>query len=421
MAGIKIAVIQFPGSNTERETGMALHRAGLEPVNFLWNNDVEKLKDCAGYILTGGFSYEDRSRAGVIASLDPLMDLIKNEASRGKPVLGICNGAQILVEAGLVPGLVDYRVGLALTDNKRIVDGHVTGTGYYNAWANLVCDVSPERTAFSRHMQKGSSLHIPFAHAEGRFIVPEDLLKQLINNGQTVFRYGDENGYIRPEFPFNPNGSDYNLAAVCNPGGNVLALMPHPERSKNGDAIFTSMKEYIEDGSQAINKPLIYERAHFITAPYERPENTIEWLVDLIITDNEAVSVETALHRLGFKVKLKRYQHWEFSTSAADTKKLELELEKSGELLNSNKEYIASLKPEERTSAFLVRQKEDMTGRQKLETLKGRFNINKLLELKKGVVWKISDNGGNFDEELTEILNTHILFNPLSHDCYKIF
>ena len=117
---LKIAIIQFPGSNTERETFMACRRVGLNPIEFLWNELAEKLSDFDGYVIVGGFAYEDRSRAGVIAALDPIINQVKIEAAAGKPVLGICNGAQILVESGLVPGLDGHRVGVALTDNKRV-------------------------------------------------------------------------------------------------------------------------------------------------------------------------------------------------------------------------------------------------------------------------------------------------------------
>ena len=117
---------------------MAIERAGMEAIEFLWNNDFKILNEYDGYIIAGGFSYEDRSRAGIIASLDPLMKEIRKQAETGKPVLGICNGAQILVESGMVPGLKKQKLGMALTDNKRTKDGHVLGTGYYNNWANLV-------------------------------------------------------------------------------------------------------------------------------------------------------------------------------------------------------------------------------------------------------------------------------------------
>src|SRR5476649_999628 len=99
---MRIAIMQFPGSNCERETALAVERAGMQPKEFLWNSPPEKLADFNGFIIVGGFSYEDRSRAGIIAALDPIMQAIKQQSQLGKPVLGICNGAQILVEAGLV-------------------------------------------------------------------------------------------------------------------------------------------------------------------------------------------------------------------------------------------------------------------------------------------------------------------------------
>ena len=127
----KIGIIQFPGSNTERETIMACDRVGLQPIEFLWNDDPSKLSDLDGFVIVGGFSYEDRSRAGVIAALDPIMHQIQLESEKGKPVLGICNGAQILVESGLIPGSVENQIGVALTDNKRVRGGQVVGVGYY--------------------------------------------------------------------------------------------------------------------------------------------------------------------------------------------------------------------------------------------------------------------------------------------------
>ena len=121
----------------------------MYPVEMLWNCSHQQLKKMDGYIIVGGFSYEDRSRAGIIAALDPIMTVIKNESSNGKPVLGICNGAQILIESGLVPGLKDNAVAIALTDNKRIINEKVVGVGYYNSWSNLKMTTNPDRCAFT--------------------------------------------------------------------------------------------------------------------------------------------------------------------------------------------------------------------------------------------------------------------------------
>ena len=416
---INIGIIQFPGSNTERETIMACQRVGINPVEFFWNEPATKLSDLNGYIIIGGFAYEDRSRAGVIAALDPIIKQIKVEAGKGKPVLGICNGAQILVESGLVPGLEGHRVGIALTDNKRVKNGHVVGVGYYNTWINLKMSTPSDRCAFTRHLKPNEWINIPLAHGEGRFIIPDELLEKMITNDQTVFRYCDKGGKIANEFPTNPNGSMHNLAAVCNPAGNVMAIMPHPERTENGDTIFSSMKEFIEDGNPITNHTLSFNRPHYEVTSYESNGNSTEWVIDMIITDNEASSVHDALDRLGHDVTIARQTHWEISTDG-DRETILQKIDATGELYNSNKEFISKTTSTENTASFLVRQKEDMLGRAKLESLTKRFEIDGITDLKCGVIWNVIVNGGGSEVVLNDILNTHILFNPLSHECYRI-
>ena len=416
---LNIAIIQFPGSNTERETLMACRRVGLNPVEFLWNEPAKKLTDFDGFVIVGGFAYEDRSRAGVIAALDPIMKQIKVEAKMGKPVLGICNGAQILVESGLVPGLDDHRVGVALTDNKRVKGGHVLGVGYYNTWANLQLTASAGRCAFTRKLKTGEWINVPLAHGEGRFIIPDELLEKIIANEQTVFRYCDDDGIVSAEFPTNPNGSIHNLAAVCSPKGNVMAMMPHPERTENGDTIFSSMKDYIENGNPVTSHTLSFDRPHYEVANYKANSDATEWVVDMIITDNEAASVHNALDHLGHNVSIARQTHWEISTHGHRESILQ-KIDKTGELYNSNKEFICESVSQKNTRSFLVRQKEDMIGRAKFESLTERFEINEIIGIKRGVIWNVTVNGGNFETVLDEILDTHILFNPLSHECYKI-
>ncbi len=412
---IKIAVIQFPGSNTERETIMAVRRAGMEAVPILWNDRTDMLRDCHGFIITGGFSYEDRSRAGVIAALDPIMDILKEENESGKPLLGICNGAQILVEAGIVPGLNDYRLGMALAPNKCVINGHVLGTGYYNAWASLALSTAPARTAFTADLKRNEILIVPFAHAEGRFLVPESLLRELRDNGQCVFRYCDDLGETRPEFPINPNGSVFNLAAVCNPAGTAMAIMPHPERTSKGDGIFRSMRSFITRGKPIQYSPLTFTRPHYQVKPYTRKDQSREWLVDLIITDNEALSVQSALRRAGFAARVTRTVRWQLETTRADLDILYRELTESGELFNPNKEKRISREDLPAGVHFYVEPKEDLEARQKRENLKERLGIQGITALKKGIIWTVQ---AEQDAVVRRILDTHIFFNPLSHDCY---
>ena len=347
----KIAIIQFPGSNTERETFMACDRAGLEPVDFLWNQPLETLSNFDGYIIVGGFSYEDRSRAGAIAALDPIMKQIKIEANLGKPVLGICNGAQILVESGLVPGIENNRVSLALTNNKRVKKGRVIGVGYYNAWSNLKVSVPPERCAFTRKLKLEENINIPLAHGEGRFVLSEQLLEKIVENNQAVYLYCDERGRVVDEFPINPNGSTYNLAAVCNPAGNVMAMMPHPERTTNGDPIFSSMKDFIENNNPTTSHTLDHDSTSYEIAPYRGVKNVEQWVVDMVITDNDAISVQSALVSLGYDISLTRQTHWEIESSnylGSVMKKIEA----SGELYNSNKEFISNVLTKKKHKVF---------------------------------------------------------------------
>ena len=207
-----IAVIQFPGSNCERETHMALARVGLKSSDVLWNSQRD-LSQFDGFVIVGGFSYEDRCRSGLLASKDPLLVALTAQAEQGKPVLGICNGAQILVESGLVPGVKvngAYQVAAALTTNHRVKDGQVIGVGYYNAW----CDIAPVHLAGQGVFDAAvnAAMRVPIAHAEGRFVLPPEVLSALKNSGAALWQYQGE----------NPNGAVENLAAISNPAGNVL-------------------------------------------------------------------------------------------------------------------------------------------------------------------------------------------------------
>ena len=415
----KIAIIQFPGSNTERETIMACNRVGLQPIEFLWNKPAKLLSEYSGYIIVGGFSYEDRSRAGIIAALDPIMKQLKIEDKTGKPILGICNGAQILVESGLVPGSDNFNVNIALTDNKRIVNNNVVGVGYYNAWANLKMSSTSDRCAFTRHLQPNDFINIPLAHGEGRFIIKDNLLNEMIKNHQTVFRYCNNNGNIIDEFPTNPNGSIYNLAAVCNPRGNVMAIMPHPERTVNGDVIFSSMNEYIKNGNPTTNHSLSKQTLLNEYSNYSPKDNVYIWKISTIITDNIALSVEQTLKKLGCDIAIERQIHWEIETES-NTQNILKNIDASGELYNSNKEFINTTKKKTYDLSLLVRQKDDVHGRIKYESLTQRFNINGLKKIKRGTIWNVSLNSGNIQHVLDQIFNTNILHNPQSHECYRI-
>jgi phosphoribosylformylglycinamidine synthase subunit PurQ / glutaminase len=411
---MRIAIIQFPGSNCERETMLAVKRAGMEPVEFLWNEAAEKLMDFAGYIIVGGFSYEDRSRSGAIAALDPIIKILRAQSEVGKPVLGICNGAQILVETGLVPGLENHQVGMALTDNKRVRDGQVLGTGYYNAWINMRLADEFQYNAFTRFLTPKDILHVPIAHGEGRFVIPPGLLLEITANGLGLFQYCDAEGKITDEFPVNPNGSTNNIAAVSNKAGNVMAMMPHPERTINGDAIFHSMREYIAQGKVAQVRPMNYQPQPATISPYKTSAR--ELIIDLIITDNHAMSVENALRHSNIPVKISRQIHWEIDCESPAVFE---QIIASGVLYNDRKEVqltAADLKRKPQKT-FLVRAREDMLGQEKKQMLEHHFGVQGIRSIRHGVLWSVAATD-NLALLADQVINSHILFNRNAHDCY---
>ena len=225
MSAAGVAVIQFPGVNCEAESMRALTRAGLAPELFRWTRPASELREFQAFVLPGGFSYQDRVRAGALAAKDPLVGVLEEEAERGKPVLGICNGAQVLVEAGLVPG--GSGVALALARNHM-----PDRAGYYARWVYTRVESSP--CVFTRMLEPGTLLPLPVAHGEGRFTAEESgRVAALARAGQVPLRYAESDGRDAAGFPSNPNGAEADAAAVCNRRGNVLALMPHPERAQD--------------------------------------------------------------------------------------------------------------------------------------------------------------------------------------------
>jgi len=219
------AVIRFPGSNCEFETAGVLQRLGVDARIYNWNQTAELSQNRAdAYVLPGGFSFQDRVRAGVIASRERIMDLIFEEAACGKPVLGICNGAQILLESGLVPGWKPGAVQAALASN--LIPGR---NGYLSRWVFL-----KKPSGFSSSCPWLSSVGdepfpIPIAHAEGRFVFREEDLPRASQLTGLVYCRSD--GSPAEGWPHNPNGSMLDAAGLTNAQGNVLAMMPHPERA----------------------------------------------------------------------------------------------------------------------------------------------------------------------------------------------
>ncbi|HEY2712450.1 MAG TPA: phosphoribosylformylglycinamidine synthase subunit PurQ [Chthoniobacterales bacterium] len=224
---MKFAIVQFPGSNCDQDCLAALRGIKGIEADYVWHKETS-LREWDAIVLPGGFSYGDYLRCGAIARFSPIMRAVVEDAHAGKLVIGICNGFQILCEAGLLPG--------ALVRNRSL---------------HFVCDMVTTRvevadTPFARGMPVGTLLRLPVAHGEGCYFAGEATLRELNERQQIVLRYCDARGNITPAA--NPNGSLENIAGICNGAGNVFGLMPHPDRacderlgSADGARIFQAM------------------------------------------------------------------------------------------------------------------------------------------------------------------------------------
>ncbi len=222
----QVVVLQFPGLNCEPETQRICESVGLTAEVRRWNDAADAIKNSGAVIIPGGFSYQDRIRAGVVAAKEPVLDAVAEACEAGKPVLGICNGAQILVESGIVPGFEPGNIEVALATNR--MGEH--RTGYLCKWVNITR--GPADNVFTEFMTgDDATLPIPLAHAEGRFTTSNPTIRARLEAGESVaLRYATIEGLPAANYPDNPNGSDFAIAALGNPGGNALAIMPHPER-----------------------------------------------------------------------------------------------------------------------------------------------------------------------------------------------
>jgi phosphoribosylformylglycinamidine synthase len=207
---MKFGIIVFPGSNCDRDVETVTKGILNQPTRYVWHEETD-ISDLDVIVVPGGFSYGDYLRCGAIARFSPVMKSVVEHAGKGKPVLGICNGFQVLTEIGLLPG--------ALVRNRDL---------------HFICDrvsvkVESNDSIWTRGYRKGEIITLPIAHGEGRYYASEDTLQELENNGQVLFRYCSIDGEVNEES--NCNGSLNNIAGIINREGNVLGMMPHPERA----------------------------------------------------------------------------------------------------------------------------------------------------------------------------------------------
>jgi|SRR5579883_577001 phosphoribosylformylglycinamidine synthase len=228
---MKFGVLVFPGSNCDYDTYHVISEIAQQPVTFLWH-DSASLENCDAILVPGGFAYGDYLRTGAIARFSPVMQSVKKFAAEGGPVLGICNGFQILCEAGLLPGALMRNAGLRYICKQVYLRTETTNSPY------------------TQTLRKGEVIRIPIGHMEGNYFCDAETLARLESEDRIAFRYSTPAGEITAEA--NPNGSLSNIAGVLSEGRNVLGMMPHPDRSaepllgsSDGYKIFASLVKYL--------------------------------------------------------------------------------------------------------------------------------------------------------------------------------
>ena len=252
----KLAVLQFPGTNCEYETLRALTHYGVNAKLVRWNEPLETFRDYSGFVLPGGFSFQDRVRAGAIAAKLPVLSRVQEAANAGKPVLGICNGCQILAEAGLFPDQETLsHIEVALAPNQKAQKP----LGFICDWVTVQV-TNPEKSVFTRYFTSEDLLPVPINHGEGRFILKEKKVASLAS-----FRYCSAQGERLESYPTNPNGAEQNLAGLANVKGNVLAMMPHPER-----AAFLKQVPFWVQGPWGLKKQTLPTSTFFESGPWEK-------------------------------------------------------------------------------------------------------------------------------------------------------
>tara|TARA_B100000795_G_C22781730_1_gene432652 strand:+ start:323 stop:1012 length:690 start_codon:yes stop_codon:yes gene_type:complete len=229
---MKISVIVFPGSNCDRDIAVSLKKFSNKDPLMVWHQD-HSLPESDLIVLPGGFSYGDYLRCGSMAANSPIMKEVIKSANNGSAVIGICNGFQILTESGLLPGTLIQNQGLSFICK------------------NTPLKVENDSSFFTHNYKKNDVINIPIAHNEGNYYASDDVVKDIEDNGLVAFRYCDQDGEINNKT--NPNGSIKNIAGILNKNGNVLGMMPHPERAadsiiglSDGEKFFTSIIESLQ-------------------------------------------------------------------------------------------------------------------------------------------------------------------------------
>ncbi|HVE43949.1 MAG TPA: phosphoribosylformylglycinamidine synthase subunit PurQ [Gammaproteobacteria bacterium] len=363
---MRIALIQFPGSTHSEECVDAIKRAGLEPISYTWTQDTQPLHTFDGFLLSDGYSFGAYPRRGIRAALTPLMKQLKEQSDLGKPILGIGDGACILVEAGLVPGLEDNKPGVALI-TQRLADS-------CSIKNRLRLSNPYQRNAFTRYLSTDAVLSFSNAETIGQFVMTHVLSQEIKVQGLGIFTYYDE--------------KIGNIAALANKNGNVLAMFT-PLSPPDSDLIFRSIADYIQKGYRSNESiPLSYYPRPALLPLYRSADDIFPQLIPSPPSDPVLTAVGAILQDQGLVADVKRYTYEEsrqpFPPSEATP------LPPSGLCL----------------------------------LVKPKFSISQLSAsdpcvIQEDVLWYFNSGCISMETLKSNLLSMNILFNPYTHDCYE--
>jgi len=413
---IRFAVIIFPGTTGESEAARAFRQNGMEAELVLWN-DVGMLKgsradDFDGFCLAGGMSFGDYGRGGIIAAQQPIVGVVRKEAAKGKVVLGIGNGAEILVESGMVPGYDNGAIACAVSNG--------TVGGSEGGWCSLRSVAPKNRSAFNRF---AGGLRLPMGQPQRHFVFGDAKgLETVSRNSQIVFRFGKQGR----GFATDPQNSE-SIAALCNPAGNVMAILPHPEQDPEGagNPVFKSIREWIEGRSNSGYANLGLFQGKEAIRPFESAD--IEFIVRPRSIDSEKQAVEMVLKEKGLPTNLKRYAYWSVKLKPGkDGVGVAEKIVESGELANLNKGWVyvrigaksyqffegRGLREIELNPAgwLVVCDKENPIGKASMKKIQREVSAE-IDSMNYGTLWEVEKAD---EQAIYDIIRTKILYNPNS-------
>lgn len=421
----KVAIIYFPGSTGISSVQRALTAVGLAHERVLWNT-TDSLNSYDAFILPAGCSYGNRIRPGVVAAHTAMMRQLKQAAGHGKPILGIGNGCQILIEAGVLPGVEPAVLAGATTMNVRKQAQDIIGVEFYHSKVYVKHVVADRRTVFTNGLPIGTVLPARVADTAGCFTFPEELALELERNQQIVLKYCTAEGAVLNDFPTNPNGAMWGIAGLCNPAGNVVGYIPELERDDQGTVMFAGLQRSLTRPFVPSGKPLQWQPGTATVKRYHPSVESLNIYVESAQTICAARMAEALLRQRDFHVNVQCKRYWEIWHDV-DKQQLEVitkALVASSVLLNDAiDQYTVQLAPAGEAVRILVRDMNDYKGKYAIQQLRQKNSTLEINNIIQGTLWEVS-----FSEVVTEdrmnligqILQTYVFYNPYAQECYIV-